>query len=81
MIAYRPDVEALKSAPARVVIAVGDESRDTLTGRSAVATAQFLGLEAVVFPSHHAGFAGGEFGQTGKPEAFGRRLREVLDDA
>ena len=79
MIGYRLDAAALAAAPARVVIAVGEESLSTLTGRTAVATAEALGLDAVVFPSHHAGFAGGEFGQAGEPEAFGRRLREVLD--
>lgn len=78
MIDFRPDVEALEAAPTRLVIAVGEESLGTLTGRTAVATADALGLEAVVFPSHHAGFMGGEFGQAGQPEAFGRRLREVL---
>lgn len=78
MIGYRLEAAALAAAGTRVVIAVGEESLRTLTGRTAVATAEALGLEAVVFPSHHAGFAGGEFGQTGEPEAFGRRLREVL---
>jgi len=33
-----------------------------------------------VFPSHHGGFLGGEFGYPGQPEAFARRLRDVLDD-
>jgi hypothetical protein len=33
-----------------------------------------------VFPSHHGGFMGGEFGSAGQPEAFARRLRDVLDD-
>jgi hypothetical protein len=33
-----------------------------------------------VFPSHHGGFLGGESGYAGQPEAFARRLREVLDD-
>lgn len=78
IIDYRPDVAALSAARTRVVIAVGEESLSTLTGRTAVATAEALGHDAVVFPSHHAGFAGGEFGQAGEPEAFGRRLREVL---
>jgi hypothetical protein len=32
-----------------------------------------------VFPSHHGGFLGGEFGYPGQPEAFAARLREVLD--
>ncbi|RBO96948.1 alpha/beta fold hydrolase [Nocardia puris] len=75
---YRPDVDALKSAPTRLVIAVGEESLDVETGRTALATAAFLGTEAVVFPSHHGGFMDGEFGYAGQPEAFAAKLREVL---
>jgi pimeloyl-ACP methyl ester carboxylesterase len=77
---YRPDVAGLASAPTRVVVAVGEESRDTFTGRTAVATAELLGQLATVFPSHHGGFLGGEFGYAGQPEAFARKLRDVLDD-
>src|SRR3954471_8376935 len=76
--AYRLDVEALKAAPPRGVIAVGEESLDVMTGRAALATADLLGQEATVFPSHHGGFLGGEFGYAGQPEAFARRLRDVL---
>jgi len=76
---YRPDVEALRSARTRVVIAVGEESEGTFTGRASVATAELLGQEATVFPSHHGGFLGGEFGYAGQPEAFAHRLRQALD--
>jgi pimeloyl-ACP methyl ester carboxylesterase len=76
---YRPDVDALEAAPTRIVIAVGEESLGTFTGRTSMATAQLLGQEATVFPSHHGGFMGGEFGYPGQPEAFAHRLREVLD--
>jgi pimeloyl-ACP methyl ester carboxylesterase len=76
---YRPDVDALAAAPTRIVIAVGEESMGTFTGRTSVAAAALLGQQATVFPSHHGGFTGGEFGYTGQPEAFARRLREVLD--
>ncbi len=62
------------------MIAVGIESQNTFTGRSAEATAATLGRQAVVFPSHHGGFLGGEFGYAGEPEAFAAKLREVLDD-
>jgi pimeloyl-ACP methyl ester carboxylesterase len=75
---YRPDVAALAAAPTRIVIAVGEESLDTFTGRTAVATAELLGQRATVFPSHHGGFLGDEFGYPGQPEAFAKRLREVL---
>jgi hypothetical protein len=77
---YRPDADALAAAPTRVVIAVGEESLSVFTGRTAVATAELLGQQATVFPSHHGGFLGGEFGYAGQPEAFARKLREVLDD-
>ncbi|MBF6475690.1 MULTISPECIES: alpha/beta fold hydrolase [Nocardia] len=76
---YRPDVAALAAAPTRVVIAVGEESAGTFTGRTAVATAELLGQRATVFPSHHGGFLDGEFGYAGRPEAFAHKLREVLD--
>ncbi|GGK48203.1 alpha/beta fold hydrolase [Streptomyces flaveus] len=78
---YRPDVDALTAAPTRVVIAVGEESEETFTGRTSVATAELLGQQATVFPSHHGGFLDGEFGYPGQPEAFARKLREVLADA
>jgi pimeloyl-ACP methyl ester carboxylesterase len=77
---YRPEVGALAAAPTRIVIAVGEESRDTFTGRTSIATADLLGQRATVFPSHHGGFLGGEFGYPGQPEAFARKLHEVLDD-
>ena len=76
---YRPDAGALAAAPTRIVIAVGEESLGTFTGRSAVATAELLGQQATVFPSHHGGFLGGGFGYAGQPEAFARKLRDVLD--
>ena len=76
---YRPDFKALSAAPTRIVIAVGEESAGTFTGRSSVATAELLGQQATGFPSHHGGFVGGESGYAGKPEAFARKLRDVLD--
>ncbi|HEY0812955.1 MAG TPA: alpha/beta hydrolase [Pseudonocardia sp.] len=75
---YRPDVEALRAAPTRVVIAVGEESSGTFTARSSAATAELLGTQATVFPSHHGGFLDATSGYGGQPEAFARRLREVL---
>jgi pimeloyl-ACP methyl ester carboxylesterase len=76
--AYRPDTDALAAAPTRIVIAVGEESRATFTGRTADATARALNQEATVFPSHHGGFLDGEFGWPGQPEAFAATLRRVL---
>ena len=79
--AYEPDAAALDAAPTRIVIAAGEESAGTFTARTAEATAHLLGQQATVFPSHHGGFLGGEFGYAGQPEAFASRLREVLGSA
>ena len=62
-----------------MVIAVGEETGDAYTARTARATAALLGQEAVVFPSHHGGFLGGEHGYAGKPAEFAAKLHEVLD--
>jgi pimeloyl-ACP methyl ester carboxylesterase len=78
---YQPDIEALKAAPTRIVIAVGEESLNVYTGRTATALAEQLGQQATVFPSHQGGFMGGEFGYAGQPEAFAVKLREVLGEA
>ena len=48
---YLPDVDALAAAPTRVVIAVGEESMGTFTGRTSVATAELLGQQVTVFPA------------------------------
>jgi pimeloyl-ACP methyl ester carboxylesterase len=76
--AYRVDVDALGTAPNRIVIAVGEESRHTFTGRSSEAVAALLGQGATIFPSHHTGFIGGGYRRVGQPEAFANRLRDVL---
>ena len=76
--AYRPKFAAVAAAPTRVVIATGIESKDTLPGRGAAAVAEVLGQPLTMFPSHHGGFMGGEFGYAGEPEAFAATLRELL---
>jgi pimeloyl-ACP methyl ester carboxylesterase len=75
---YRPDFGALAATPTRIVIAVGEESAGTFTGRTSVATAELLDQRATVFPSHHGGFVGGDSGYAGQPEAFAHKLRDVL---
>jgi hypothetical protein len=77
---YEPDSDALRAASTRIVLAAGAESEGELAHRAAVAVAERLGTEAVVFPSHHGGFLGGEFGQQGDPDAFAATLRRVLDE-
>jgi pimeloyl-ACP methyl ester carboxylesterase len=75
---YRQDFDALRAASTHVVVAVGAESGETLARRAGEAVAERLGTTAVIFPGDHAGFLGGEYGQTGDPDAFAAKLREVL---
>jgi pimeloyl-ACP methyl ester carboxylesterase len=78
---YEPDFGAVRAASTRVVFAAGMESEGQLTSRGAAAVADRLGTTLVIFPSNHGGFLGGEYGQTGEPEAFAEKLREVLTRA
>jgi pimeloyl-ACP methyl ester carboxylesterase len=75
---YEPDFDALRAASTRIVIAAGAESEGEMANRGALAAAERLGTEAVIFPSHHGGFLGGEYGWAGDPDAFAAKLREVL---
>jgi pimeloyl-ACP methyl ester carboxylesterase len=78
---YRPDVDALRAASTRIVIAVGADSAGELAHRGGEAVAELLGTRPLTFPGGHGGFLGGEYGQSGEPDAFAARLREVLLDA
>jgi hypothetical protein len=75
---YVPDTAALRSACARIVIAAGIESAETITGRMSAAVAETLGQPLTILPSNHGGFLGGECGQAGEPEAFAAKLHDVL---
>jgi pimeloyl-ACP methyl ester carboxylesterase len=72
---YEPDFDSLRGASTRIVVAGGAESVGTFPYRAALAVAERLGTEAVIFPSHHGGF-----GQRGEPDAFAATLRRVLTD-
>ena len=75
---YEPDFEALRGAPTRIVMAAGSDSTGELANRGAFAVAERLGTAPIIFPSHHGGFLGGEYGWSGEPDAFATKLREVL---
>jgi len=75
---YEPDFDALRAASTRIVIAAGAESKGEMAHRGAEAVAERLDKTPVIFPSGHGGFLGGEYGQTGEPDAFAAKLREVL---
>jgi pimeloyl-ACP methyl ester carboxylesterase len=76
---FEPDVEALRATGTRIVMARGEGSGQTIAARGADAVAEAIGAELVSFPGDHGGFLGGEYGMHGEPDAFAKRLREVLD--
>jgi pimeloyl-ACP methyl ester carboxylesterase len=78
---YEPDFDALRAASTRIVVGAGEESAGEMANRGAHAAAERLGTEPVAFPSSHGGFLGGEYGQTGSPDAFAAKLRQVLAGA
>jgi pimeloyl-ACP methyl ester carboxylesterase len=75
---HQPDFDALRAASTHLVIAAGAASEGEMANRGAHAVAERLGTEPVIFPSHHGGFLGGEYGWGGEPDAFAAKLREVL---
>jgi pimeloyl-ACP methyl ester carboxylesterase len=68
---FRPDVDALRAGPARIVVGIGEASAGQLCDRTSRALAALLGIEPTVFPGGHVGFVEA-------PAAFAARLREVL---
>ena len=75
---YQHDFDALRAAPTRIVVGVGAQSANMIAGRAGIAVAERLGTAPVTFPGGHNGFAGGEYGRTGEPDAFATTLRKVL---
>lgn len=71
---WRPDVPALQSAPARVLVGLGEESAGQVCDHTCRALTALLGTEPVMFPGGHIGFVD-------DPGAFAARLRAVLDGA
>lgn len=68
---YVPDLAALRAGSVRVVAGVGASSVGQLAHRAAVALAERLGTDQVVFPGDHSGFSS-------HPEAFAQALDTVL---
>jgi pimeloyl-ACP methyl ester carboxylesterase len=68
---YEPDFAALEAAPTRIEVGVGEASTGQETYDTALALAEHLGTDAVIFPGDHVGMAT-------HPEAFTAKLHEVL---
>jgi len=77
---YELDFDALRGASTRIVIAAGEESDGEMAQRGAFGVAERLGIEPVMFPGGHGGFLGGEYGETGEPDAFAATLRTILQE-
>ncbi len=67
------DIEALRAASTRIVVAGGTTSKGQLANRTAVALAERLGTTVVDFPGDHGGFVA-------LPEQCGRVLDQVLTE-
>jgi pimeloyl-ACP methyl ester carboxylesterase len=68
---YVPDVDALRSAPARIVSAAGETSGEQAARRSALALAERLGIPVAYLPGAHGGWGS-------DPQEFAERLHELL---
>lgn len=68
---YMPDIATLQGASSKVLVGVGEASVGQETYETALALAERLGTEAVVFPGDHIGMAT-------HPEAFAEKLDEVF---
>jgi pimeloyl-ACP methyl ester carboxylesterase len=68
---WRPDLAALRSTSARIVVGIGTDSADQECDRTSRALAAALGIQPTMFPGGHTGF-------TEDATAFATRLREVL---
>jgi pimeloyl-ACP methyl ester carboxylesterase len=75
---FEPDAEALRASPVRIVLAIGALGEGGLARRGGEAVARLLGVEPVIFPGDHGGFAANEWSPGNDPAAFAARLRDVL---
>jgi clorobiocin/coumermycin A biosynthesis protein CloN7/CouN7 len=70
---YCPEIEALQTGSAQIVVAGGTTSKGQLAYRTAVALAERLGTNVVDFPGSHVGFME-------QPSPCARLLRQVLTE-
>jgi pimeloyl-ACP methyl ester carboxylesterase len=68
---FRPDLAALRAAPTRIVVGVGERSGGQLCDRTSRALATAIGTRPTTFPGSHVGFVEA-------PVAFAARLRDLL---
>ncbi|WP_433665683.1 alpha/beta fold hydrolase [Nocardia sp. CA-136227] len=69
---WQPALDALRATPTTILIGIGDESADLFCDRTSRALGAELGIEPTLFPGGHAGFME-------QPDAFAKRVREVIE--
>lgn len=77
---FVPDIDALRATPVRVIPAIGALGEGGLARRGGEAIAKLLGVDPVVFPGDHGGFAANAWSPNNDPAAFAAKLRELLDE-
>lgn len=77
---FVPDADALRASATRIIPAIGAHGDGTMARRGGEALAALLGVEPVVFPGDHGGFAANEWSPANDPAAFAATLRSVLDE-
>lgn len=75
---FVPNADALRATPVRVIPAIGALGEGGLARRGGQALATLLGVDPVVFPGDHGGFAANAWSPNNEPAAFAAKLREVL---
>ncbi|MFD0000187.1 alpha/beta fold hydrolase [Nocardia sp. NPDC127526] len=68
---WTPDADALRQGATRLVIGIGDTSAGQFCDHTSRALGTLLDIEPVLFPGGHTGFME-------HPDAFAKRLRDVL---
>lgn len=76
---FVPDAGALGASSVRLIPAIGALGEGGLARRGGEALAKLLGVEPVIFPGDHGGFAANEWSPDNDPAAFAAKLRELLD--
>lgn len=77
---FVPNADALRATPVRVIPAIGALGQGGLARRGGEALATLLGVDPVVFPGDHGGFAANAWSPNNDPAAFAAKLRELLDE-
>jgi pimeloyl-ACP methyl ester carboxylesterase len=80
MPAFVPDAEAIQASPVRVIPAIGAEGEGGMARRGGEALARLLGVDPVIFPGDHGGFAATDWSPDNDPAAFAAKLRELVDE-